>query len=146
MTQPRSRVVDRISANLTEEPCSDEELESIDLLVGPAGHELLALSRDLVVVRRRTVRSPRLGATFDALVRDVDDDRGGVAVAHFALASDLLELVTARRQVLQQRARKAIFDLRQLAVLARIRGIAARQKPRRLDRGLRAELAVDDAE
>ena len=53
--------------------------------------------------------------------------------------------MAARDQVLQQRAREAIFDLDALAVLERIGGVAAGQEARRLDRRLRAELAVDHA-
>src|SRR5687768_15616437 len=91
------------------------------------------------------MRAARLGAALHSPVGNVDGDRRRIAISHFTLAADLLELVAARDQILQQRSREAIFDLDALAVLEGIGGIAAGQKTRRFDRRLRAELAVDYA-
>ena len=93
--------------------------------------------------RHRRVRAARLGAALDALIRDVDDNRRGVAVTHLSFATDLLEAVSARDEILEHGARKSILDLDARRALERIGRVAAGQKSRRLDRRLRSQPAVD---
>src|ERR671912_464334 len=103
-----------------------------------------ANSERLLVRRRGGVRSAWLGTALHLAGSWVDDDGGGVAVADFPFPSDLLEAVAARHQVLQDRARNAIFDLHPADV--GLHRIAADEEPRCFDRFLRGHATVDDVE
>jgi hypothetical protein len=74
------------------------------------------------------MRASGFRAAFDFAGGDIHGDRGCVAVAHLALAADLLELMAAIDQVAEERARESIFDLDALAIFERIGRIAAGQE------------------
>ena len=95
--------------------------------------------------RHGGMRAPRFGAAFDGAGGRIDEHGRRIAVAHFALAPDLLEAVTAALQVAHDRRRETIFDFETRRLLERIGRIAAGQEARRFDGLLRAQPAVDHA-
>ena len=91
------------------------------------------------------MRPSWISAGFDQTTLLVNQHARRKPVAQLALASDLLEPVASRRQLLKHRSRKSIFNLDSRTAPAEVARISSHQEARRFDRLLHRHPAIDHA-